>query len=98
MKEALSMMTEGRLNPSIMVTHIGGLDAVIDTTMRLPEIPGGKKLIYTNISMELTAIEDFSRKGEKDPFFKKLNSIVKKNEGIWCGEAEDYVLKHGTPI
>jgi hypothetical protein len=48
--------------------------------------------------MELTAIEDFSRKGEKDPFFKKLNSIVKKNEGIWCGEAEDYVLKHGTPI
>ncbi len=98
MKEALSMMTEGRLNPSIMVTHIGGLDAVIDTTMRLPEIPGGKKLIYTNISMELTAIEDFSRKGEKDPFFKKLNSIVKKNGGIWCGEAEDFVLKQGTPI
>jgi threonine dehydrogenase-like Zn-dependent dehydrogenase len=98
MKEALSLMAEGRINPSVMVTHIGGLDAVIDTTMRLPEIPGGKKLIYTNISMELTPIEDFARKGESDPFFKKLETIVRKNGGVWCGEAEDYLLKHGKPI
>lgn len=98
MKEALSLMAENRINPSVMVTHIGGLDAVIDTTMRLPEIPGGKKLIYTNISMKLTPIEDFSRKGESDPFFKKLDRIVKKNGGVWCGEAEDFVLKHGTQI
>jgi threonine dehydrogenase-like Zn-dependent dehydrogenase len=98
MKEALSLMTAGRLNPSIMVTHIGGLDAVIDTTMHLPEIPGGKKLIYTNISLALTAIEDFAKKGESDPFFKKLDAIVRKNGGVWCGEAEDFVLKKGTPI
>ena len=98
MKEALSLMAENRINPSVMVTHIGGLDAVIDTTMRLPEIPGGKKLIYTNISMKLTPIEDFYRKGESDPFFKKLDRIVKKNGGVWCGEAEDYVLRQGTPI
>lgn len=98
MKEALSLMAESRINPSVMVTHIGGLDAVIDTTMRLPEIPGGKKLIYTNISMELTAIEDFPRKGKSNPFFEKLDEIVKKNGGVWCGQAEDFVLKHGTPI
>lgn len=29
-----------------MITHIGGINAVADTTLRLPEIPGGKKLIY----------------------------------------------------
>jgi threonine dehydrogenase-like Zn-dependent dehydrogenase len=98
MKEALRLMAENRINPSVMVTHIGGLDAVINTTMRLPEIPGGKKLIYTNISMELTPIEDFARKGESNPFFKKLGAIVRKNGGVWCGEAEDYVLKYGTPI
>jgi threonine dehydrogenase-like Zn-dependent dehydrogenase len=98
MKEALSMMEEGRLNPAVMITHIGGLDAVVDTTMRLPEIPGGKKLIYTNISMPLTAIEDFAGKGKTDPFFRELDSIIRKNGGIWCGEAEDYVLKQGTPI
>jgi threonine dehydrogenase-like Zn-dependent dehydrogenase len=98
MKEALTMMAEGKLNPAVMITHIGGLDAVVDTTMRLPKIPGGKKLIYTNISLPLTAIEDFAQKGKTDPFFRKLDLIVKKNEGIWCGEAEAYVLKHGTPI
>jgi L-sorbose 1-phosphate reductase len=98
MKEALTMMAEGRLNPAVMVTHIGGLDAVIDTTMRLPQIPGGKKLMYTNISMPLTAIEDFSEKGKTDPFFRELDAIVRKNGGVWCGEAEAYVLKHGTPI
>jgi threonine dehydrogenase-like Zn-dependent dehydrogenase len=98
MKEALAMMAEGKLNPAVMITHIGGLDAVVDTTMRLPKIPGGKKLIYTNISMPLTAIEDFAQKGKTDPFYRKLDSIVKKNKGVWCGEAEAYVLKHGTPI
>jgi threonine dehydrogenase-like Zn-dependent dehydrogenase len=98
MKEALTMIAAGKLNPAVMVTHIGGLDAVVDTTMRLPKIPGGKKLIYTNISMPLTAIEDFTQKGKTDPFFRKLDSIIKKNEGVWCGEAEAYVLKHGTPI
>ena len=98
MKEALDLMAAGRINPAVMVTHIGGLDAVIDTTMRLPDIPGGKKLIYTNISMELTAIEDFAMKGESDPFFKQLANIVKNNGRIWCGEAEAFVMKHGTPI
>jgi threonine dehydrogenase-like Zn-dependent dehydrogenase len=98
MKEALELMSAGRINPAVMVTHIGGLDAVIDTTMRLPEIPGGKKLIYTNISMELTAIEDFAGKGKSDPFFKQLDGIVKNNGGIWCAEAEDFVMKHGIPI
>lgn len=98
MKEALDLMGCGKLNPAVMVTHIGGLDAVIDTTKRLPEIPGGKKLIYTNISMDLTAIEDFRKKGENDPLFKGLADIVELNDGIWCGEAEEYLLKNGKPI
>jgi L-sorbose 1-phosphate reductase len=67
MREALAMMAAGKINPAAMITHIGGLDAVIDTTKRLPEIPGGKKLIYTNISLPLTAIDDFEKFGEKDP-------------------------------
>jgi len=98
MKEALDLMGHGRINPAVMVTHIGGLDAVIDTTKRLPEIPGGKKLIYTNISMPLTAIEDFHKLGETDPFFRDLANLVGNNKGIWCLEAEKYLLKHGKPI
>jgi threonine dehydrogenase-like Zn-dependent dehydrogenase len=55
MIESLEMMEKGLIDPAAMITHIGGLDSVVDTTLNLPNIPGGKKLIYTNIKMDLTA-------------------------------------------
>ncbi len=63
MREAISMMNAGKLNPAAMITHIGGLDCVAETTANLPKIPGGKKLIYTQIDLPLTAIADFAEKG-----------------------------------
>ena len=56
------------------------------------KIPGGKKLIYTNIDMELTAIDDFEKKGETDPLFAELAKITKKHNGLWSAEAEKYLL------
>jgi len=98
MKESLAMMEDGRINPAAMVTHIGGLDAVADTIVRLPEIPGGKKLIYTNKRMPLTAIADFARLGESDPFFAALAEICTANNGLWCTEAEKYLLANAPAI
>ena len=98
MIDSLKLMAEGRINPASMITHVGGLDCVVDTTLRLPEIPGGKKLIYTNISMELTAISDFRKKGETSPLFAKLAEIVEKNNGLWCLEAERYLLENADKI
>jgi len=92
MIESLDMMSKGLLNPAILVTHIGGLNAVIEATKNLPDIPGGKKLIYTNIKMELTAIEDFNKKAEIYPIFRELDIICKKNAGLWSIEAEKYLL------
>lgn len=93
MIEALDLMSQG-LDPSGLVTHIGGLDAVIDTTLNLPDIPGGKKLIYTHIRMELTAIEDFRLKGQTQPFFRQLADITEKHSGLWSVEAEEHLLSH----
>jgi len=90
MRESLSMMGSGRLNPAAMITHVGGLDSVIETTLNLPKIPGGKKLIYSHISMPLTAISDFG--SIDDPVFQALAEIVKSNNGLWCAEAERYLL------
>ncbi len=98
MREALHMIAEGKLNPAGMITHVGGLNAVVETTLNLPKIPGGKKLIYPNIYMELTAIDDFAKKGETDPMFKKLAEICGKNNNLWCGEAEAYLLEHAPKI
>ena len=98
MRESLKLMGEGKINPAIMITHIGGLDAVVDTTINLPQIPGGKKLIYTNISMPLTAISELGELGKKDPLYAGLHKIVSKNDFIWSLEAEKYLLANANPI
>lgn len=98
MKESLSMMASGAINPSSMITHIGGLNCVPETTLNLPNIPGGKKLIYTNIDLELTAIADFEAKGKRDPMFASLAAIMKKSNGLWCAEAESYLLSNAKAL
>jgi hypothetical protein len=65
---------------------------VAGTTLNLPEIPGGKKLIYTHINMPLTPISEFAEKGKNNPFFAKLAELVEANKGLWSVEAEEYLL------
>lgn len=91
MVEALDLMSKG-LDPAGLVTHIGGLNAVIDTTNNLPNIPGGKKLIYTHIEMPLTPIAEFENLGENDEVFRHLADICKRHNGLWNVEAENYLL------
>lgn len=92
MMESLRLSQEGKINPSFMVTHIGGLEAAPDTILNLPKIPGGKKLIYPHIQLPLTAIEDFGTLGKTDARFAHLDEICQKHHGIWCEEAEHYLL------
>ena len=94
MIECLELTAAGRIRPAVMVTHVGGLDSCVETTLNLPNIPGGKKLIYTHINMPLTAIEDFEKLGRQDPRFAELHRIVEANGGLWCYEAENYLLSH----
>jgi hypothetical protein len=81
-----------------MITHIGGLDCVADTVVGLPGIPGGKKLIYTGIKMPLTALDELEAKGRTNRLFAVLSDIVARNIGLWCAEAEKYLLEHAERI
>ena len=98
MIESIEMMNDGRLNPTAMITHVGGLDSVIDTVLNLDKIPGGKKLIYNFISMPLVALDDLSELGKEDPLYRELAKIVEKNNGMWCAEAEKYLLANAKPL
>lgn len=98
MREALALMEKGAINPAAMITHIGGLDAVAETTINLDKIPGGKKLCYTGISLPLTAIADFAELGKTDPMFAELAKICEKANGLWCAEAEKYLLANAKSI
>ena len=98
MKEAIEMMNAGKLNPSGLVTHIGGLNAVVDTTLNLPSIPGGKKLIYTQIDLPLAAISEFEELGKADPMFAELDRLCKAHNNLWNPEAEAYLLANAKKI
>jgi threonine dehydrogenase-like Zn-dependent dehydrogenase len=97
MVEALNIMSKG-LDPAGLITHVGGLNAVAETTLNLPNIPGGKKLIYTHKNLPLVAISDFAELGKTDPFYAELATLVAETKGLWNVKAEEYLLKNAPEI
>ena len=98
LQDSMNYAAQGLITPSVMITHVGGIDSVAATTLALPKIPGGKKLVYTHVSMPMTAITDFAKLGETDPYFAALAEICGRNKNLWCSEAEAYVLKHAPRL
>lgn len=102
MKKAVKLMEQGKINPSIMITHIGGLDSVVEATTNLPCLDGAKKLIYTDISLPLVKIADFDKlskdNDENAELFDELSKICKNNGNVWCEKAEKYLLKNAKRI
>lgn len=97
MVEALDLMAKG-LDPAGLVTHIGGLNAVAEATCHLPDIAGGKKLIYTHVEMPLTPISDFTQLGENNAVYKTLAEICDRNQGLWSVEAETFLLANSDQL
>ncbi len=102
MARAVELMEIGKTNPSIMITHVGGIDAVVDTTLNLPEIGGAKKLIYNEISLPLTKIGDFEELSYQDnenaSLYKGLAQICHENNNIWNEKAEKYLLENAKKM
>ena len=99
MIESLKLMSEGKINPAIMVTHIGGLDAVVETTLNLPQ----DSRVGKNSSIRIFQCRWFHSTNlgnwEKDnKLYAGLHEIVSKNDYIWCLEAEKYLLANAKPI
>lgn len=102
MREALDLMGRNTINPAVMVTHILGIDHAAETIKKLPGIPGGKKLTYTQISLPLVALDELDGLGERNPAYadlgRELSRIVKDHNGLWSVEAETYLLAHAKPV
>ena len=96
MIESLELMAKGRVNPSGLITHIGGLNAVIDTTLNLPDIPGGKKLIYTHFDLPLVALDELAN--QSGELFSELDRIVTAHQGLWSPEAERFLLEYAPRL
>ncbi len=92
MQECLELAANGGLNPSLMVTHVGGLNSVPGALSALPTFTGGKILAYPHVELDLMAIEDFTLLADTDVRFARLAEICSRNENIWNEEAEKYLL------
>ena len=98
MTDALELMETGKINPGAMVSHILGLKAVEGTLYAMEKPNGAKKICYNELDIPLIAIDDLEELGKKDPMYAELARIVKKNGGMWCAEAESYLLTHAPKL
>lgn len=94
MKEILGLIEEKKIRPAVLVTHILGLNALKETVFAMKTPNGGKKVCYNGIELPLTAIRDLPELGKTSKLYRELGTIVSKNGGLWCEEAERYLLKH----
>lgn len=95
MKDAIQLIEDKVVNVAKISTHIMGLNAVCDSILKIPELPGGKKIVYSQKNFPITNVGEFST---KDELSKTLSELVKKHGGLWNVEAELYFLKNAQDI
>lgn len=91
MKDAIECIEKKTVNLAKIATHILGLNDVCDSILKIPELPGGKKIVYSQKNFPLTDVQTFT--GE-DSVTTALKELVAKNNGLWSAEAETYFLEH----
>jgi vacuolar-type H+-ATPase subunit F/Vma7 len=96
--DTIHIIEKKQINAGALVSHILGLDAYPDAILAMEKPNGCKKVCYTGIDIPLVALEDFAELGKTDPLFAELDRIVKANDGLWCTEAEEYLLANGPKI
>ena len=98
MTDVLELMEQHKINPGAMVSHILGMKAVEETLYAMEKPSGAKKVCYNELDIPLIAIDDLEELGKDNDLYRELAVIVKKNGGIWCAEAEEYLLAHAPRL
>ena len=101
---AVTMMvgidTQGNVLGISVVSHTetAGLGAVADAIYAMEKPSGAKKVCYNELDIPLIAIDELPELGKTDPMYAELAAIVQKNGGMWCAEAENYLLAHAPRL
>lgn len=98
MVDIIHLIEEKKINPGALVSHILGLNAAAETLFAMEKPNGAKKVCYNELDLPLIAISELEELGKTDPLYRKLDEIVKENGGIWCAEAESYLLAHAPRL
>ncbi|MBR2616431.1 MAG: zinc-binding dehydrogenase [Clostridia bacterium] len=98
MTDVLELIKENKVHPGSLVSHILGLTAARETLFAMEKPDGAKKVCYNELDLPLIAIRDLKKLGEENELYRELAQIVEKNGGVWCTEAEAYLLAHAPRL
>jgi hypothetical protein len=74
------------------------MNAVEETLFAMATPNGAKKVCYNELDLPLIAVADLAKLGETNDLYKNLAEIVERNGGIWCAEAEEYLLANAPRL
>ena len=98
MVDVIKLLEKDAINAGALVSHILGMNAVIDTLYAMEKPNGAKKVCYNELDIPLVAIADLPELGKTNPMYARLAEIVAANDGLWCAEAEKYLLENAPRI
>ena len=98
MTDVLHLIEENKIHAGALVSHILGMKAAPDTLFAMACPNGAKKVCYNELDIPLIAIADLEELGKADALYAKLAEIVKDNGGLWCAEAEKYLLENAPRL
>ncbi len=92
--DTIKLIEDHVIDPSIMVSHILGINSYADTIFAMEKPNGAKKLCYNHLNLPLISLDELEELGKTDARYAKLDQLVKNNHGLWSKEAEDYLLEN----
>lgn len=96
--DTIHLIEKGKINTGALVSHILGLRAVPEAIFDMANPNGAKKVCYNEIDIPLIEIDKLEELGLDNEFYAELARIVNKNNGMWCTEAEKFLLTNGPKI
>ena len=96
--DTIGLIEKNAVNPGALVSHILGLADVPAAIFAMEHPSGAKKVCYPGLDIPLVAVDELGELGKTDPLFATLDEIVKKNGGMWCAEAEKYLLENAPKV
>ena len=82
----------------VMVALILGLADVPKVIYDMAKPSGVKKICYNHLDIPLVAVADIPELAKTDALWTGINEILQRNGGVWCVEAEKYLLENAPRI
>ena len=98
MVDVIELIERNAINPGALVSHILGLNAASEALFAMEKPNGAKKVCYNGLNLPIVAVADLEELGKTNALYGALAEIVARNGGVWCAEAEEYLLANAPKL